>query len=177
MLAGELIERRPLLPIQTDELARIRANRTRRRGLGRRRKLRAARHANEGRAHVPLCRFLAPVPFHQNVTSAAVNPVVFHPSGVRARRQFPSSWDPHIGIAIPTMVAGDPNMIPAGSHSTPLNDLMRWSNPNYNLGSRGAEGQPNSENESNQTLTEHSFPFLLLASQIGRPGTRVTYDR
>src|SRR5271154_1402231 len=49
---GKLLEGGPLLPIEPDELAGIRANRTRRRRFGGRGELRAARQANEGRAHL-----------------------------------------------------------------------------------------------------------------------------
>jgi len=88
------------------------------------------------------------VPFHENIPSASVNPTVPHPVSVGAWRQFPSSGDPHISIAIPTMIAGDPYMASAGSHNPRFNNIVRWSNPNYNLGSRGAEGQPCGEDES-----------------------------
>ena len=83
---------------------------------------------------------LAPVPFHQNITSAPVNPVVLHPASVRARRQLPSTGNPHIRMAVPTMIACDPHMPPAGSWNTRLNNLARWSNTNYNFGARGAKG-------------------------------------
>jgi len=46
------------------------------------------------------------------------------------------------------MIAGDPDMASAGSHNPRFNNIVRWSNPNYNLGSRGAEGQPCGEDES-----------------------------
>jgi hypothetical protein len=88
------------------------------------------------------------MPFHENITSAPVNPTVPHPVSVGAWRQFPSSGDPHISIPVPTMIAGDPYMAPAGSHNPSFNDIVGWSNPNYHLGSSGTQGQRRSADES-----------------------------
>jgi len=46
------------------------------------------------------------------------------------------------------MVSSYPHMVSAGRRNTPLNNIVRGSNPNYNLRSRGAKRQRNGEDRS-----------------------------
>src|ERR1035441_2127173 len=59
-------------------------------------------------------RALAPVPFLQNITAVAVNPLVGYPPRVWPWRNVPTAWYPNVGVAVPVVIARNPNMVWAG---------------------------------------------------------------
>jgi hypothetical protein len=68
--------------------------------------------------------FLTPVAFHQHPSGVAVLSVMGDPMSVRAWRTVPSPRYPYIGMTIPTMVAGHPNVIATGAYRMSLNNGM-----------------------------------------------------
>jgi hypothetical protein len=63
----------------------------------------------------------------------AVNPAVGHPMRARMRRAIPASGYPHISVAVPVVVARDPNITRMGRWSIVLNNGGRRTNVNVHL--------------------------------------------
>jgi hypothetical protein len=91
---------------------------------------------------------LPPISFHQNITAIAAYIMMRDPVGVRPRRLFPPPRGPCIGVAVPTMVAANPNMLAARRRSAPLNNHMRRRDVNHNIGSSGTKDQRTRKNQS-----------------------------
>ena len=66
--------------------------------------------------------------FDEDVPVVAVIPSWGHPHRVRMGRHFPAALFPDVRIAVPTMVATDPDVIPAGRGTAVLDHCFRWSN-------------------------------------------------
>src|ERR1039457_3898932 len=79
-----------------------------------------------------------------------------YPALVRLWRHFPPSLVPRVSVAVPTMVPGNPHMVAAGSPPAPLDVNPGWSDANYNLGRRGAQGQRAYKNQSHQSFKNHT---------------------
>src|SRR5215813_5470302 len=89
---------------------------------------------------------LSPVAFNENPATVPVLPSGSDPDGVRARRQFPSAPFPDVSTAIPSVIAADPDVAPAGSGSAALDYSRRWPLPHENLrGLRGSDPHNNSK--------------------------------
>src|ERR1051326_2719869 len=62
-----------------------------------------------------VCRVaLAPMAFHEDPSAFLVNPVMRDPAAVWLRRLFPPSRGPDVGVAVPTLVPGNPDVATAG---------------------------------------------------------------
>ena len=106
---------------------------------------------------------LAPVPFSQNVATPAVIPAVRYPAGTRPWWQFPPPCVPGVGIAIPTVVPGNPHMVGAGGRPPRFDYSRGWRDAHHNFGHRGAESQPACKNQTDQSLINHNnSPFLTV---------------
>jgi hypothetical protein len=105
---------------------------------------------------------LAPMPLDQNPAVSMVPPSMCHPVGMVPWRPFPPSRAPDVGVAIPTMVPGDPNIFTAGRRPPPFDYSMGWPDANHNIARRSAEGQRARKNQSDQSRQNHSTLFLLL---------------
>jgi len=104
--------------------------------------------------------WLAPVPFYQNPAIPPVNPAMRYPVGMRTWRLFPPSRGPDVGVAIPTMLPGNPYVVTTGWWRPPLDHCMWRPDPNYNIGGAGAESQRTHKNQSHQSFKNHKYPFL-----------------
>src|SRR5690349_4976753 len=83
-----------------------------------------------------------------------------HPPTVPPGRSFPSSGDPYVSVAIPRMVAGNPNIIAAGYRPTALDNRARRPNPDKDFGGYSrTDGQHERQKESNECLAKHSLLF------------------
>jgi len=87
---------------------------------------------------------LAPAPFHKNPTAVAANPAMGYPPRVRPGRKFPMAWYPYVGVAVPAMIARNPNVVWAGARYPCLDNWCgRSDSDNYFCVDRsGAQKQP-----------------------------------
>ena len=118
---------------------------------------------------------LTPVPFYQDVAAAAVHPAMGYPVGAGPRRLFPSSGSPNVGVAVPTVIPGDPHMGTAGPR-TPIFDYdMGWRDADYHIGRRGAKGQHSRKHKAGQSFQTHKSFFSSLLLRL-LEGTSVAAD-
>src|ERR1017187_3815853 len=110
-----------------------------------------------------------------------------YPAGVRLWRLLPPSLVPVVGVAIPTMVPGNPHIVTSGLRSTVLDVNAGRSDANPNLsGGRAAEDQRAYKNQSHQSFKNHTkisfstytrnthcYPKRFSAPQPGVSGKRV----
>jgi hypothetical protein len=85
---------------------------------------------------------LAPVAFNQDPTATAAHPVRWNPMSMTPWWNFPTAGLPDISPAIPPVITGDPDVIPARSHSATLDHSARRRNPNHDISCERACEQP-----------------------------------
>jgi hypothetical protein len=102
------------------------------------------------------------VPFHQDVAALAVFPFVGNPDGVRARWLLPSASDPDVGVSVPAMIAGDPDIFATRTNRTLFNHRVRWRNRYEDFLSAGCERQPGGKKECG-TKSTHTFMVACYA--------------
>ena len=109
-----------------------------------------------------VCRTtLAPVSLHQDPAVLLVIPAMSYPVGTRTWRLFPPSRGPGVGVAIPTLVPGNPHMVTAGRRRPLLDYNTRWRDANHNIGRHGTEDHRACKNHSDQSFKNHKHtPFL-----------------
>jgi hypothetical protein len=67
-------------------------------------------------------RRLAPVAFDHYITVMTVLPARRNPYGMRTRWRFPAALLPGIGVAIPTVVSPDPDVLTTWANAAMLNN-------------------------------------------------------
>ena len=87
---------------------------------------------------------LAPVAFFENPAIVAVNPMMGNPVPTGVGWTIPAAGCPDVAIAVPAMVAVDPNISAIRRWWTALNDGGRRSDADHNL----REGSGRSQTES-----------------------------
>jgi hypothetical protein len=65
---------------------------------------------------------LAPVPFHHDPTAVAVNPPVGDPPRAWMWRDVPTARYPSVGVAVPIMIARNPNIVWTGARWRSFDD-------------------------------------------------------
>jgi len=80
----------------------------------------------------------------QKPTAVAANPAMGYPPRVRPGRKFPMAWYPYVGVAVPAMIARNPNVVSAGARYPCLDNWCgRSDSDNYFCVDRsGAQKQP-----------------------------------
>src|ERR1019366_1084568 len=99
-----------------------------------------------------------------------------YPAGISLWTLFPPSLVPRVSVAIPTLVAGDPHMVTAGSPPVPLDVNAGWSDANHNLGGRGAQGKSTYKNQPQQSFKNHTnisfFPYTAIPTAVQNVSAR-----
>jgi hypothetical protein len=90
-------------------------------------------------------RVLAPVTFDQHPASVAVNPAMRGPAGVGPWGNFIMAGAPHVGVAVPTMVALNPDMTGARGRSGMFHHDGGWCDADYDIRSKRSEGKYGSQ--------------------------------
>ena len=101
---------------------------------------------------------LSPVTFRINIPVMPMRVSGSYPYRMGAWRFFPSASLPTVGVAIPAVVAADPDMIPARSRGTMLPDADRRPKPYYDLSTSGCYPK----GKAKQRAKNHFSHFLLL---------------
>jgi len=73
------------------------------------------------------------MPFNQHPFPVLMFPPVSYPMRVRMRRTLPVAVNPNIMIAVPAMVAVNPNKTGLRRHAALFNNGSRWTYANRNL--------------------------------------------
>ena len=68
---------------------------------------------------------LSPAALDKDVSTAPMLPARRDPHRMLAGRKLPASRRPDIGVAVPSVITGDPNVTRARSHNAVFNDRMR----------------------------------------------------
>jgi len=69
-----------------------------------------------------------------------VDPLVGYPSGVRVGRALPAAAYPYVSVAVPTVIARNPNITLAGGRRPCFDYGRRGSDLDHDIGTEGAGG-------------------------------------
>jgi hypothetical protein len=81
----------------------------------------------------PLGAELSPAAFDEHVSVAPVLPTRRDPYGMLARRHFPATRRPCIGLSVPAVIAANPNVSGARRDGSVLHNRRRRCNPNHHI--------------------------------------------
>jgi hypothetical protein len=92
-----------------------------------------------------------------------------NPHGVRARRLLPSAGDPDVSVAVPAMIARNPDIFATGASRTLFDHRMRWRNRYEDFLSAGGKRQPDGKKECS---TESTHAFMVACYACDRKSER-----
>jgi hypothetical protein len=99
---------------------------------------------------------LTPVAFHQNPAALLVDPAMGYPAAMLLRRLFPVSRCPRIGIALPAVIPGHPDVITARSRSSAVRYGMRRPDSYCDICRSGAEDERARKHQSDESIKNHT---------------------
>ena len=96
---------------------------------------------------------LPPMAFDEDVATVAMYPTVRHPMGMRMWRLNPGAGGPHVGVTVPTMVSGRPDIAGPGGGNSGFNHGGGWCNFYKHVGGESAKRERRRKNAGNKTFT------------------------
>jgi hypothetical protein len=101
------------------------------------------------------------VTFDQDVAALAVFPFVGDPDLVGLRRALPTSGFPDMGVTVPTMITGHPNIFATRASRTLFHHRVRWRNRYEDFCGAGCEAQPGGQKECGTKSTHMAYDRML----------------